>query len=43
MSEINWIHNIPFFCIFIAMFSSIITALIKNGVAMQSDADSNKK
>ena len=31
MSEINWIHNIPFFCIFIAMFSSIITALIKNG------------
>lgn len=31
MAGINWIENIPFFSIFLAMFASIITAFIKNG------------
>lgn len=32
---INWIHNIPFFSIFLAMFCGIITPLIKNGKVAQ--------
>ena len=31
MEHVNWIHNIPFFSIFLAMFCGIITPLIKNG------------
>ncbi|MDD4843097.1 MAG: proton-conducting transporter membrane subunit [Anaerotignum sp.] len=31
MEHINWIHNIPFFSIFLAMLCGIITALVKNG------------
>ncbi len=31
MDHVNWIHNIPFFSIFLAMFCGIITPLIKNG------------
>lgn len=31
MEHINWIHNIPFFSIFLAMLSGILTALVKNG------------
>ncbi len=31
MEHINWIHNIPFFSIFLAMLGGIITALINNG------------
>ncbi len=31
MEHVNWIHNIPFFSIFLAMLSGIITALVKNG------------
>lgn len=31
MEHVNWIHNIPFFSIFLAMFCGIITPLIKDG------------
>ena len=31
MSHVNWIHNIPFFSIFLAMLTGIVTPLIKNG------------
>ncbi|WP_352401070.1 proton-conducting transporter membrane subunit [Anaerotignum sp.] len=31
MEHINWIHNIPFFSIFLAMICGIVTALVKNG------------
>lgn len=31
MEHINWIHNIPFFSIFLAMLCGIITALVKKG------------
>ena len=31
MEHINWIHNIPFFSIFLAMLGGIITALVKDG------------
>ncbi|WMI80208.1 complex I subunit 5 family protein [Anaerotignum sp. MB30-C6] len=31
MEHINWIHNIPFFSIFLAMICGIITALAKDG------------
>lgn len=31
MAGINWIHNIPFFSIFLAMICGIITPLIKDG------------
>lgn len=31
MDHVNWVHNIPFFSIFLAMFCGIITPLIKNG------------
>lgn len=31
MADVNWIHNLPFFSIFLAMFCGIITALIKDG------------
>ena len=30
MEHVNWIHNIPFFSIFLSMFCGIITPLIKN-------------
>lgn len=31
MHHVNFVHNIPFFSIFLAMFCGIITPLIKNG------------
>lgn len=31
MEHVNWIHNIPFFSIFLAMLCGILTALVKNG------------
>ena len=31
MEHINWIHNIPFFSIFLALFCGIITPLLKKG------------
>ena len=32
---VNWVHNIPFFSIFLAMLCGIITPLIKNGKIAQ--------
>lgn len=31
MEHVNWIHNIPFFSIFLAMICGIVTAVVKNG------------
>ncbi len=31
MAHVNFVHNIPFFSIFLAMFCGIITPLVKNG------------
>ena len=31
MADINWIQNIPFFSIFLAMFGGMITPLVRSG------------
>lgn len=36
MADVNWIQNIPFFSIFLAMFCAILSALVRSGRTAQT-------